>query len=191
MHNEFFRALCLPKCWGVCGVSVRALSCWHLYALEQLGNAYAFDGEGATRDDAAAMLMLCQSDWKTGSRLMWDTKAASKAMARIYRATRKTPFDDLHNACLDYSNSCRELPEVWHQQAKGGGKFMGGNHVWHVVVWLMSTGLTEAQAWDMPYTRARCYFDVSREASGGCEIMSDRQRALLHQAEAIKNGGAE
>jgi hypothetical protein len=143
MHNEFFRALCLPKCWGVCGVSVRALSCWHLYALEQLGNAYAFDGEGATRDDAAAMLMLCQS------------------------------------------------PEVWHQQAKGGGKFMGGNHVWHVVVWLMSTGLTEAQAWDMPYTRARCYFDVSREASGGCEIMSDRQRALLHQAEAIKNGGAE
>lgn len=183
VDNEFFRAICLPDRWSVCGVSVRALSCWHLYALEQLGNAYAFDGIGATEDDAAGLLIICSRNWQDGRAMMVQPGEVLRETRRMFKKLRGYSFEEINNACMDYVKTCKELPEVWHAQSKSsGGKCLGGNHVWHVVTELMSWGNSESSAWDMPYTRARCYFDVRREAQGGCEIMSDRDRALLADA---------
>lgn len=164
------------------------MSCWHVYALEQLDNHYAFGGVGATSDDACAMLLMCGTDFSGGTELMTKPRRAERMTRAIYRKVKHIPFVELHTACLDYSTTCRDMPEVWRREG-GSGKSMGGNHTWHVVVSLMSMGFSEDDAWNMTYTKARCYFDISREASGGCEIMSDRTRALIERAHQTMNKG--
>lgn len=180
--TEFFQALCLPKHWDVCGLPCRALSCWHLYALEQLGNRYAFGGHGAGPDDAAGLLMICGLDYRQGRKLLTSPRRVGRLLARYHRKIKDKRWSDLHAACMDYSESCRQLPEVWTKQG-GAHKSLGGPHTWHVVQCLTSVmGYKVDDAWDESYTLARCWYDVWRESQGMAEIMSDRQRALIEEA---------
>jgi hypothetical protein len=185
--NPWWQAVLLPDKWDICGVAVRAMSVWHFYALEQLDNAYVCDGI-RDRDAAASLLLICQRDIDETRLLYLRPLARARALARIYKTINPIKWDELDAACTDYYLTCSRIPEHLRPGAQGekpAGKFLSAPIVWHIVLCLCDQyKKTETEAWNTPYSRARCMYDAWREASGD-ESLAD-ERIQKHTDEALE-----
>jgi len=160
--SPWWQAACLPDRWDVCGVSCPALTVWHTFALEQIGNPYWC---GGTVDiDAAAALLLFASHNRAGCRrLMLMPHYRARQMARMHRRLRRLAFGAIHAACDEYVAVCTRGISRWQ---KGGGKPCAVPIQWHIVA------RVGERAWDMPYAYARCLCDAMAEQAGDDSIMS-------------------
>ena len=160
--SPWWQAACLPDCWDVAGVSVPALSVWHVFALEQIGNPYLCGGP-VDQDAAAALLLFARHDRAGGRRLMLQPYYRGREMRRMFRRLRRLTIEDIHAACSEYVEVCTRGVSRWQ---KGNGKPCSVPHAWHIVARLGD------RAWDMSYAYARCLCDAMAEQAGDDSIMS-------------------
>ena len=156
--SPWWQALTVPRSWDVCGVSVPALSVWHYFALENIGNAY-FRGGDPSADDAASLLLFCSRDMAGGLRLIHGDNYRRRAMVRMARRLRVFTREQLDSACQEYVSTCtRSAHRV--PQSGAGGTPAGTPTAWAIVSVLTSGGLAWAEAWDFPYVLARASLDA-------------------------------
>ena len=173
--SPWWQAAVLPERWSICGVSVRALSVWHTFALEQIGNRFLFSLP-ADRDDAASLLLFARTDYRGGRRLILAPHYRARAMARMGRKVARLAWPDMLAACLDYVDTCTRAPSRWR---RGDSKACAVPYQWHIVHRLCADyGYTLERAWNAPYALAQCLYDAGAEAEGDDTIMSQRAQEM-------------
>lgn len=174
--TPWWQASLLPDKWDICGVEVHALSVWHLYALENLNNTYACGGIH-DRDAAASLLLICQRDYAGTKDLFLKPFARARVLARIHKTVKNIPWSELDAACTDYCLTCTRVPEhlkPGKQDDNHTGKFLSAPIVFHLALCLCDQyQKSETEAWNTPYARARCMYDVWREATGDESLASE------------------
>lgn len=180
--NSWWQATCLPRAWDVAGVPVNALSVWHLWALENMGNHY-ITGGAATQDDAVALLMICETDVEGGRRLLIDKRKRHNATNRLCRHVKKQGWAALNAACRDYVETCTRVPDRW--SSGEGGNSLRAPYQLHLIRVLCSDfGTSAEEAWNTPYAFARICYDCKAEADGDTSIVSIEQEAVGAELEA-------
>lgn len=173
--SPWWQAAVLPDRWSICGVSVPALSVWHTFALEQVGNRFLLSLP-ADRDDAASLLMFARCDYRGGRHLILRPHHRARAMARIGRKVLRVPWPEMLAACTDYVESCTRATSRWQ---RGDTKPCAVPYQWHIVHRLCADyGYTLDAAWNAPYALARCLYDAGAEAAGDDSILSVRAQEM-------------
>lgn len=175
--TPWYQAALLPDKWDICGIEVRAMSVWHLYALENLSNAYVCGGIH-DRDAAASLLLICQRDYAGVKDLFLKPHTRARVLARIHKTVKNIPWIELDAACTDYCLTCTRIPEHLRDGKPGDksvGKLLSAPIFWHIILCLCDQyQKTESEAWNTPYVRASCMFDVWREATGDETLACER-----------------
>jgi len=167
--SPWWQAVALPDSWDVCGVAVPALSVWHTFALENIGNPYMCGG-AADKNAAASLLMFARHDYQGGRRLLQMPNHRGRQARRVYRKLRGLSMDDIHAACTEYVQTCQRGVSRWQS---GGGKPCAVPYQWHIVYRLSGGDPAKLDgAWNMPYAVARCLCDAAAEQNGDASIMS-------------------
>lgn len=176
----WFQAALLPDRWRVAGVSCRAISVWHHFVLESVGNAYLY-GKPCDRNAALELLLYCSRDYREGRSLYTRTFYRAKCERRLARILRKQEWTAIDEACTDYIKSCLRVPQHTDPpQAIGPGGAAGGTKsrktaapVGWVLVQYLAAGNPDkvTAAWDTPYATARCMFDTFRDIEGKVETL--------------------
>jgi hypothetical protein len=173
--TPWWQAALLPDRWDICGIEVRALSVWHLYALENLNNAYVCGGP-TDRDAAASLILICQRDMAELRALYVRPHARARALVKIHKTLKPLKWNELDAACTDYCLTCMRVPEHLKPGKPGDnpvGKFLSAPIAFHLVLCLCAQyQKTETEAWNIPYSRARCLYDTWREATGDESLAS-------------------
>jgi hypothetical protein len=182
--SEWWQSVVLPDRWSVCGVSVRALSVWHLFALEQLENPFVVGGE-ITADAVAGLLLVCQTDYDTGRKLFTDHAEVLRRSKRIYAKLRKIDTNTMIGTAHEYFATCTETPERWIEERKG--RSMAAPICAHMVLCLCSQyGFNHTDAWNRGYADARCMMEVWREREGDTSLITPYQKRLISEANELK-----
>lgn len=172
--SPWWQAACLPDKWDVCGVITPSLTVWHVFALQNVGNAYVCGG-GIDKDAAASLLLFASTDYRGGRKLLHMPNHRARRMRQMFRRLRNKSLEDIHAACSEYVESCMRGVSRWDRpNAKPGAV----PYPWHMVVRLSGGDITKIeQAWNTPYAVARAICDTSAEANGDESIMqADAQR---------------
>ena len=99
--SPWWQALTVPPAWDVCGVFVPRLSVWHVFALENIGNAYLYPDSAPDMDDAASLLLFASRDMAGGLRLLHGSRRRERAMVRLAkRLSRLPPGNKARDAAL-------------------------------------------------------------------------------------------
>ena len=183
--SPWWQAVCLPKRWDVCGVSVPSLSVWHTFMLEQVGNGYLC-GTGCTLDDAASLLMVAGRDKAGGLCLMHIDLYRQRNQRRIARKLRRLDPEELHAACLEYVTTCTRSPRRWSKEGAKANAAAVPYQLHLVRALCRDYGYTIDNAWNETYGYARTLFDASAEARGDDTIVKPEYEALGD--ENIANG---
>jgi hypothetical protein len=160
--SPWWQAACLPDWWDVCGVKCPALTVWHTFALEQIGNPYLCGGP-VDHDAAAALLLFARHERAGGRKLMLMPHYRARQMRRMFRMLRGIPGDEIHAACSEYVEVCTRGISRWR---KNGSKPAAVPYQWHMVARIGD------RAWDMPYAYARAVCDALAEQAGDDSIMT-------------------
>lgn len=163
--SPWWQSQCIPSRWDVAGVEVFSISLWHLFALEQIGNAYVCGGI-PDRDTASSMLLFCKTDMNGGRRLMLDPKYRYRETRQMYRSLRDVTWEELHAACDDYVKSCLRAPDHFDDPKSKPAK-LAAPYQYHIVRCLCREyGMALVEAWNTTYALARCYYDAWQESQG-------------------------
>lgn len=183
--SEWWQALVLPERWSVCGVSVRALSVWHLYALEQTGNAFVNGGD-ITMNDVASLLLVCRTDYRSGRNLFVDPAEVKCQSTKMFKALRGKKDHDAILEAMDFFATCTESPRRWTDESKTNG--ISAPACRHIVLCLTNQyNFDHVAAWNHAYSDARCMYETWREREGDTSLVSAYQRKLIDEAERIKD----
>ena len=173
--SPWWQAACIPDRWEVCGVSVPALSVWHTFALENIGNPYLCGGP-VDMNSVAALLLFAQNDRQGGRRLLLHEHYRLRQMRRMNRALRRVSLERAHVACQEYTEICLRGISRWH---KGSEKPCAVPYQWHMVYRISQGDPARIEAaWNMPYAVARCLCDAAAEQNGDDSIMSTRAQEM-------------
>ena len=178
--SVWWQAALLPDSWDVCGVDVPSLTLWHKFVLDNTGNHYF--GGICTKDDAAALLIFAQHDYRGGHRLMLDTRYRLKCMGKMHKRIKSVPFlPTLHGACLDYVRSCTQTARRWNASRRvanpnadvaSAEEFFILNRICH------DYQMTQEQGWNTPYALARCLYDAGAVNRGDDSLMKPWEQKL-------------
>ena len=153
--SPYWQAINLRRRCDVGGVNVRALSVWHVFALEQLGNAFLVGGE-ISMDDVAALLIIASP--------LIMRRAMLRFRRKIIRAD--LPLEDWTALCTDYISAYLRVPRRWKKNSSG--KAAGVQYQYHIVrVLCASYQMRLVEAWDTPLAYARCLYDAWAEGEQG------------------------
>ena len=163
--SPWWQAMLLPERWDVCGIELRAMSVWHTFALENLGNAYIVGGL-CDKNAAASLVLFCQRDMNEGRDLFLRPLYRARSLRKIFKLIAGKPWDKLDAAIVEYVQACNRTPDHI-PPAEGKRKSASAPYQFHVVGCLCDRyGMTVNQAWNYPYSRARCYLDTFQETRG-------------------------
>jgi hypothetical protein len=182
--SPWWVASLMPDRWSVCGVSVHALSVWHLHALEENGNAFLCGGD-ITIDDVASLLMICRHDHQTGRALMMDESGVLRESKKITASLFGMDERDAIHQASDYVLQCLTAPDRWYDDKKSKG--LSAPLSYHIVLCLCGEyRMSIDDAWNAPYVRARAMYEVWREKEGDDKLVSRDQQLLIDEANRIK-----
>lgn len=200
MHvSSWLQAAVIPDRWRVAGVHCFALSVWHHFVLEELGNAYSWELPEADIDAAAELLIFCSRGYAEGKLLFVQDARRARVQRDMYCTLRDIDPDLVNAQVLDYFKTCTRTPghkgapvkieDGKRVPAKDERKFIVAPQEW-VMVEFFSRGdpARIAAAWDMPFATARCLFDAHRNAAGddlSLESRSDEARIDAYNAREL------
>jgi len=191
--STWFQASLLPERWNVAGVKCRALSVWHVFALQHEGNPYVCGGD-VTRDNAASLLLCCTLNHARGKELFYKPFFRSRMIRRITKKIMRVSIVEIDDAIRDYLASCSRVPG--HKQVvsngKGGGKSRScaAPICWALVDFLCNGNPDKIeQAWDTPYSVAKCLFDAHRDIAGEDDTLESLEEEIRIDAYLAANGG--
>ena len=178
--SVWWQAALLPDSWDVCGIVVPSLSLWHTFALDNIGNHY-LNGGNCTLDDAASLLIFCRHDYSGGRKLMLNAKYRSKQMQEMYAQLKPLKSMDVHLACLDYVRSCIQSARRWQS---GKNETNDKCHIASNEQFIVHNRLCRdyrmdiEEAWNTPYSLARCFYDAGAINRGDDSLMSPMEQHL-------------
>lgn len=162
----------------VLGKKLKPLSAFHLAALLIIESPFLEDVGEVGVGELATAVFICTLDFKTGPSQLFP----EPNYAKIRRWAVWNKFDfPLEQAIfeqhlMDYLN----IPEIWGPDDNGPVQLSAVPSPVQVVVTVLENmhGITEAEAWDMPYSRLVGYKMVIAE-NMGMEIMTSKIRSVL------------
>jgi len=167
----------IPPRWDVAGFTLRALSLWHTFALERIGNAFLCGGV-PDMNDCESLLIHCRLTQAKSAALFCDARSMLRESLSMYRKlARLTPEQKAHLVdCInDYVLSCLIAPErVIDPNAKSGK--VRAPYQLHIIRSLCSDyGVTIDDAWNLPYSTARAWYDICAEHNGDKSLVSESE----------------
>ena len=156
--SPWWQALTVPHSWDVCGVTVPALSVWHFFALENIGNAY-WSKQPPEADDAASLLLFASRDMAGGLRLLHGDRYRRRAMVRMAKHLRRYTRDEMRSACGEYFETCTRTAHRVPQPGTGGTP-AGTPTSWAIISVLQAGGMEWEKAWNFPYAQGRAALDA-------------------------------
>ena len=184
--NPFLRSLFVqpPE---VLGRRLRPFSAYHAAALMLLDSPFMRGGkQDITPDDLVLAVFVCSCGFRDGPSKLFPAPAVEELASWGHQ------FD--FNAGLatfrQYLDDYLYLPSVW--QPEGEGKESGVPAPFHAVATVLQhmNGLSEAEAWDLPFARLVGYKAAIAEAHGW-EVVSERQEALLREVERLNAAASQ
>lgn len=176
--SPWWQAALLPDRWVVCGIEVRPISVWHMFALENLQNHYICGG-GCDRDDAAELLAVSRLDWESGRRLFADRSYQRRQLRDVCREIAEIKWPAVDAECVSYVAQCTRTAHAWSAKTEGTPQMAGGPCEWHLLSFLTQGNPTSlADAWNMPYAVARCLYDAYAESRGWCHLMKPEYQRM-------------
>lgn len=177
----WFQAALLPDRWRVAGVPCSAITVWHHFILEAVGNAYLYE-RPCDRNAALELLLYCSRDYQQGRALYTRMFYRGRAERRLARVLRRQEWTDVDAACTDYVKTCLRVP-----QHKGPPQEIGTNGQlkappkartaappvgWILVQHLASGNPDKIEAaWNTPYATARSLFEAHRDIEGKTDTL--------------------
>jgi len=190
---SWLQCAALPDRWNVAGVSCRALSVWHHFALGAVGNPYLWGGE-PDKNDAAELILFCSMDYSHGKRLFSHPAFRDVQAYRVGRKLRRVPFEAVDAACRDYVKSCLRTPQHVRVVASTNGavtKPAKSPLDWVLVQFLCAGNPDKIEAaWNTPYATAQCLFDAHRDIAGECDSLEDMEQERRYDEMEEKKGVA-
>jgi hypothetical protein len=174
----------------IAGIRLRPLSPWHVLCLLAFSNGLLVDGVTPSADDVAMALMICSSRWTGDSASDLRQVMAFRNGRRICRTmrcrlARHQDADKLLTAHIaEYFDGPDYMPdEHGGGKSKAFGPFL-------IAARLVAFGFAEAEAWNMPVIRARCYLAVEDEGNNVKLWSRDEEETALAAIEALERSGA-
>jgi len=187
--SPWWQGSCLPDRWSVCGISVPSLSVWHTFALEQLENRYIF-GLDADRDDAASLLLVASRDRAGGRRLMLAPNHRARQLRKMYRRIKKIPWDDLHDACTEYVETCIRQADSWTPGETPGTapRPYGSPLPFRIVSTLCQVyGYSREDAWNEQFALASLYHDAHSENAGRISLLTPQAQEIEDNWDTVED----
>ena len=157
--------LCRAPC--IMGRELQPFSLAHSFILERAENPYWIGGEKRAEHFFEAV-DICSRTWEQ------NIEAFSKPRYKAFRkwaASKiyKTKAEDV-DAFITYLENFSGLPE---REGSGDGEELVSPYQFRLVTWLMSKGITESRAWNMPFSLAFCYFYSNAEREGDKSLVPE------------------
>lgn len=186
MHlSSWLQAATVPDRWNVAGVSCPALSVWHHFALEEMRNPIAWDLSEPDMNAVSELLIVCSRDYAGGRRLFTDDPYRKAVQKKMYQAIRYQNHDVVRACAVDYFRSCTRVPGHKSPPVKlvqgmriatdKDAKFIVAPQEWVLVDFLgRGDPARISDAWNMPFSIARCLYDAHRNAAGEDTLLESR-----------------
>lgn len=170
------------------GRRLKPFSVVHRYALRTLGNPYAYRGIAGDPATLAAAVSVCCRDLAGIRKLLFSGKPwrSDRAFLRWQTFMGASKFAANDAAFRDYLRDMCATPEHNREATEGGGEpiMLNAPTEFHVVRVLMNHyHMTEAQAWNAPWSLAVCYCDCRGEVETGTKLLSIEQQHAYNLAE--------
>ncbi|MCE5317844.1 MAG: hypothetical protein LLG04_10890 [Parachlamydia sp.] len=196
MEGDLFLSACFLSPPKMFGKRLRPFSVAHYYLLKHFRNPYLVGGT-CTKQELLFAVYICSLTWEDciawiASNSQWTDRAFWWAWR--WRKTDFAVASTSFEKYIEEFTATAERTEKIDENGEPTKKISIALPLeWHLATFLMNElHFSESEAWNMPFNRARCYFDVIAERGGDDTLMSeyDRQLILLRQkAEAAHAAG--
>jgi len=183
MDNPFLRSLFVQPP-VVLGKQLRHFSAYHAAALMLLDSPFMTkDRAKVGSTDLVLAVYVCSHGFEDGPQSLFPSPPLA-TLEEWGKVTRDEDLDHELAVFEQYLADYMVLPQVepWEHGGKESG--MPGPFCMVATVLRHMAGLSEAEAWDMPFSRLASYRAAVAEGSGW-EVLDDRQVALLKLAEEL------
>jgi hypothetical protein len=169
--SPFWQAFSQPRTVKVCGLRLPAISVWHQFALDNLGNGYVCGGVIDEGDVQQLLYVVSQTRKQYLSRSN-NTKKRKRYLLKIQKVMMRNAYNTKSNVileCKTYAEQSLRVPGRWR---KRNAKNCSVPSSLHMVAAAAKMGIPVNVAWDMPYSEARCWFDALAEQEGDESIQN-------------------
>ena len=181
----------VPDQFGLAGIALRPLSLGHWVALARIGSPFVLGGDigSAGLGDLTAAVLVCSRPWDAAWRSFGGGPAAR--WRRWWVSVRlEVEFAGSLLGFVDWLRLQQAGPELW-SDCSAGAESRGAPAVLVLVTTLMrGLGIGYREALSLSMAEALWLHWATVEGDGGTRIVSDDDRAVLAEAESIKNDPA-
>ena len=168
----------------VMGKQLQPFSAFHAACLMLVNSPFLSGGE-LTHCDVSTAVYLCSLTWEDRGDVLSPNLTS---IAEWGNKHVETDMLDITKQIESHLSDCMRFPELWVKET-GANSDSGVPFPFRLVATVLSncSGITEAEAWDMPLSRLAGYRACIAE-DNGAEILTDRQRELIKQAQQAQEG---
>jgi hypothetical protein len=190
--SPWWQVAALPDSWRVCGVKVPALSVWHVYALENIGNRYIVGKGEPDLDDVTSLLLVASRDMEHGKWLLYRDGYSFRRRflmtVRMWLYLRRHGIEGMLEDCREYVDGCMRHGTRMSKGGEGGGTPAGTPEPWAIVSMLIRAGVDYHTAWNHPYSSGRAVMDAEDEHSGNTIMTpADYGEYMVEHWEEVKD----
>jgi hypothetical protein len=181
MRDAFFQALYYASPPRVFGMRLKPFSLSHSYILSGLENGWIQSGEGS-RPELLHAVWVCSRSHKENATAIINPPLIRMATAAIL--SKCYDYETGRGIFKQYVSDYIELPEHW--RGESDGKSFRAPWQYHFAMNAANhCGISIGEAWDMPVSLARCYYDVYAEKQGDDSLVSQTEIENMRKAELI------
>ena len=176
MRDLFFQSI-MAQPPVICGRRLLPFSIAHEYILKRIESPYIVGGP-VTKQDVLAAIDICAHGWQDNAARLFGGVPPVASWRTWARRWRRVPLSTADRSLRRYMDDYSAVPEHW--SAGGDGDGVRAPWEFHLARILMQhCGMSEAEAWDCPLSRARCYADTLAEANGDKTLVSEAEQAII------------
>lgn len=163
----------------VAGAQLLPLSCYHLAGLSLFNSPFCFDHpKNITPADLRLAVLICSYGFLDGPEHLFP----SPDKKEIGAISRKMRFASDLARFLQYFNDYTTLPEMWSDEKRFRASAVPTPFFIVATNIAAYSGISEQEAWDMPYSRAVCYKMIQDEKHGG-QFRTEHERRMQELAD--------
>ena len=186
--SAWLQAALLPDRWRVAGITVNALTVWHVFVLASRGNPFVCGPREACDMDAAMELLIYASGtYREGKALYSDPDLQASARRAAWKILSKREAAAVVEEVQEFAEFCTRVPG--HKTPQEDGKKGATRGAAAPFAWILVDHLAAGdpdrivKAWDTPYAVACCLFDAHRDVRGEdstLETLAEAERFDLY-----------
>lgn len=182
MESIFFQSILLQPP-TILGRPMCHLSAFHVMVLQSSDSPFLIGGPVA-EEDVIFFLWLCGTAYQDRASL-FEEDGIKEASEWGNAVGPEWVFSDVVAEIEHYIDAYTDTPHVWSKPSEGKTRTSGIPGAFKVVADVLShyPGISEDEAWSMPFCRAACY-RASIAEDNGANIRSELQQAIFNRRDA-------